>query len=649
VVGVDVDKLANYLRKGVGNVPMRKNFIFLLILLLPCVLAVDDGILQATTVTSTVTISGAASLTNTGPKPELEYVSARLSNFPRIVDGQTVQDLTTLPVAQGSDILVFSWTERQPLNYQVSAKVTTTTRRPKVTTKVSFPYKDLPSDAIAYLDFTKHIDISPGIRAQAAVLANSDDAYEVIGNMASWIHKNVQYNLSTLTADVSQPSSWVFENRYGVCDEITSLFISMLRSVGIPAKYVSGTAYTNYDLFSERWVNHAWAEVYIPQYGWVPFDIAYGELGYVDATHIILSEVSDAATSAVSFEYQSRDLQLTTGELKTNVNVLQYDGQQQPSFEKKITVWKNRVSKDSWNVIVVTLKNNNPYYAMDRVYLANTDMLTLPENSWFILLPPYKEKRIYALVHVSPVLDDKYIYTFPVMVYDSTNSSAQAIFTAEVQGDFMDEQTAKTFLESPLEQTNNISCKLDQEILYVGETATITCTSPQPTTFCLDDQCTEGTFNYPASKVGAATIVIHAGKQNAFVPIRVSPLPNVTISDVSYPASMNYDEKGILRFTLEHDPLSMPRNIKVTLKGGVIDEQWNYTLLAPKETMSIAFTGRHLTKTKTPLVIAVSYQDARNNVYATQKTIDVQLKDVSFMERIELAFNAFGYWLHSLF
>ena len=82
--------------------------------------------------------------------------------------------------------------------------------------------------------------------------------YVVTFKVAKWIQENVKYDLSTLTADVVQKSSWVLSNKEGVCDEITNLFISMLRVVGIPARFVSGTVYSN---VINNWGGHGWGDI----------------------------------------------------------------------------------------------------------------------------------------------------------------------------------------------------------------------------------------------------------------------------------------------------------------------------------------------------------------------------------------------------
>lgn len=60
----------------------------------------------------------------------------------------------------------------------------------------------------------------------------------------------------------------------GVCQDHAHVFISAVRSLGIPARYVSGYLFSGGDEPSEA--NHAWAEVWINDLGWVGFDPANG-------------------------------------------------------------------------------------------------------------------------------------------------------------------------------------------------------------------------------------------------------------------------------------------------------------------------------------------------------------------------------------
>lgn len=56
----------------------------------------------------------------------------------------------------------------------------------------------------------------------------------------------------------------------GVCQDHTHIFITIARSLGFPARYVSG--FLMMDGQTQQAASHAWAEVHIPDLGWVGFD-----------------------------------------------------------------------------------------------------------------------------------------------------------------------------------------------------------------------------------------------------------------------------------------------------------------------------------------------------------------------------------------
>jgi transglutaminase-like putative cysteine protease len=57
-----------------------------------------------------------------------------------------------------------------------------------------------------------------------------------------------------------------------VCQDFAHLMIAVLRSAGIPARYVSGYIFGGDSRVLGAEASHAWCEAYLPPYGWVGFD-----------------------------------------------------------------------------------------------------------------------------------------------------------------------------------------------------------------------------------------------------------------------------------------------------------------------------------------------------------------------------------------
>jgi transglutaminase-like putative cysteine protease len=72
------------------------------------------------------------------------------------------------------------------------------------------------------------------------------------------------------------PVATAFEIKRGVCQDFAHIAIACLRSLGLPARYVSGYLHTQSPPGKDRLkgaeASHAWFAVYIPDTGWVDLD-----------------------------------------------------------------------------------------------------------------------------------------------------------------------------------------------------------------------------------------------------------------------------------------------------------------------------------------------------------------------------------------
>jgi transglutaminase-like putative cysteine protease len=76
--------------------------------------------------------------------------------------------------------------------------------------------------------------------------------------------------------DIATPLDQVLRGRRGVCQDFAQLMIGCLRSLGLPARYLSGYILTHPAAGQPRLVgadaSHAWVSVYCPVLGWVDVD-----------------------------------------------------------------------------------------------------------------------------------------------------------------------------------------------------------------------------------------------------------------------------------------------------------------------------------------------------------------------------------------
>ncbi len=164
-----------------------------------------------------------------------------------------------------------------PYSYAVNSTIDVSRSRVKYLPS-SYPP---PSDAQSFLtpDRLANSD-SPEIRLLALTITeNATTNFERAALLAIWVHKRITYDASLVGREISATD--ILADSRGVCTEYATLFIALARSIGMPARYVNGYAYS--ELFGS-WLGHAWAEVYLGE--WVGFDPTWMEAGDIDATHI---------------------------------------------------------------------------------------------------------------------------------------------------------------------------------------------------------------------------------------------------------------------------------------------------------------------------------------------------------------------------
>jgi transglutaminase-like putative cysteine protease len=97
---------------------------------------------------------------------------------------------------------------------------------------------------------------------------------EAVMDLTTRIYNDFEYQGGV--SDVSTPVDDVLAMRQGVCQDFAHLQIACLRSIGIPARYVSGYLLTHPPAGHEKLVgsdaSHAWLSAWSGSFGWVDFD-----------------------------------------------------------------------------------------------------------------------------------------------------------------------------------------------------------------------------------------------------------------------------------------------------------------------------------------------------------------------------------------
>lgn len=167
--------------------------------------------------------------------------------------------------------------------------------------------------------------VTPLTKANQAIrrLANVVEDEDQLAGFHALMHsirEKVDYKIGVTETHATAVSS--FAAGEGVCQDHAHIFIAAARSIGVPARYVSGYLLLTDEQASEA--HHAWAEVFIKDLGWVGFDVS-NEICPTDR-YIRLTTGLDSRSAA-----PIRGIQFggTDENLQVEVDVLQSVQQQQ--------------------------------------------------------------------------------------------------------------------------------------------------------------------------------------------------------------------------------------------------------------------------------------------------------------------------------
>jgi transglutaminase-like putative cysteine protease len=131
-------------------------------------------------------------------------------------------------------------------------------------------YLQLPSDRYARVHALAE-RITAGIPAT--------DTYDKILALEGWMGHHTRYTTDIPPLQPGQDTvvQFLFGDRRGYCEQISTSLTVMLRTLGIPTREATGYVPGSYNPLTDLWEvqakdAHAWVQVWFPGYGWQSFD-----------------------------------------------------------------------------------------------------------------------------------------------------------------------------------------------------------------------------------------------------------------------------------------------------------------------------------------------------------------------------------------
>ncbi|MBD3209045.1 hypothetical protein GF367_01340 [Candidatus Woesearchaeota archaeon] len=610
-----------------------------------------------------------------GKRASISSLTANISWFPRERPGQDVLFFTTVPDAEvGDRSVTFSLTK--PMlgahSFDIEYQVETAADVVEVVLPVTFPLPPVSPDLVTYLHPTETIDINDDISSLAAdIVGGEDDLFKAVVSLALWTKQHIGYDLSTVNVEASQPSSWVLENRRGVCDELTNLFISFCRSLGIPARFVSGLAYTNAEDFEEGWGAHGWAEVYFPGAGWVPFDVTYGQLGWVDASHVVFAQGVDSGKYASSYSWLGRDVQVDVVGMQLAASLVSEGELLNPLLTLDVRPLMPGVGFGSYQLVEVEISNPTDRYVADELQLALVDGFSMVDPAHqAVALAPGESTEAYWRVLVDEGLDAGYLYTYPLIVQSVRGARAESSFTVVTAARKLSLSWVDRFKEdlvagesSPYDEHVSFSCEVVGGVApRPRESIPFMCSlmndgglSLDAVEVCLESSCetvdvaagasASVSFSHVFAEPSLYALSFSAShslvESYSFVSLEVVEEPVVRIENVSAPASLDYAAAGIVHFEVVHAAGVPPRDVMVTLRGPRMRNTWEFAEFTGVKVFDITLAGNALSLDDDAFTLGVSYRDDRGARRSVVESFNVALADVTWWQRVLLWLESF--------
>jgi transglutaminase-like putative cysteine protease len=177
----------------------------------------------------------------------------------------------------GNEVGSFTYSDPH-MALNINSRIWVTTKHRELPVSDIFPeqqWEDLRrlKYIMPYIDFLKQ-EYFEGLPELMAIIKNENliegSPYEVAMRFNKYVFQNFDYIKGVTTVDTKLDEIWNL--KAGVCQDFAHILTEMLRIIGIPARYVSGYICTSRNGMRGQGATHAWAEAYIPDYGWLGID-----------------------------------------------------------------------------------------------------------------------------------------------------------------------------------------------------------------------------------------------------------------------------------------------------------------------------------------------------------------------------------------
>ncbi|MCL6500813.1 MAG: transglutaminase-like domain-containing protein [Candidatus Pacearchaeota archaeon] len=574
--------------------------------------------------------------------------------FPKEIENQRAT-VTTSPHSKIEDgKIVFEFDEKGTIAFKVMADVERRMVFEKVG-RVNLSEARNPEGLDEYTKPSTYIlSNDPFIRNKAQQLA-TQDTFETLYNLAEYVRNNLEYD-----TNFREPknASWIMQEKRGVCSHYTILFMALARSLGIATRYVSGEAYSTLENKSGE---HAWAEAWIPGHGWIPFDVNFGQYGWLDASHVVMMYSIDAGGTLISYQYLG---EIEKESLKIEAEITDIGENFSLPLEIEIDPLLDTVSLDSYLPVQVKVKNPNNYYIALSVHVSIAPGV-FGTNEKVILLKPKSEGAGYFISYIAPensgecgtgciaTLEIRDIFGNSAITFVKFEKGATGISLVDAQ-----RITAVYGREKEID----FYCKIGKEFYYDYEDMDIECVvsndrEAKTLSICHQELCENFTIGSNETKtiflklpvaldnaqnnktiMKCLTLCVTARERRSVLAMScldttILESPNITIVETQN-AVADYGSQGNFEIIINSNTIT---SAEMIIETGAYVARQNISIEKGQNTIRLPIKTWKLKTGDNQIHVVIKYMDKRGREYLARKEIIFTVRDVSIFRRIIIA------------
>ena len=135
------------------------------------------------------------------------------------------------------------------------------------------------------------LDVELWREAQDILAAGRGDVWSDVRRLGEHVHRTFTYQPGSTGVSTRAPDA--LRLRAGVCQDFAHVHLGLCRTLGIPARYVSGYFLNPARRPGENEASHAWIEAWLPGAGWLAYDPTHARIA--DDRYITLAVGRDYA------------------------------------------------------------------------------------------------------------------------------------------------------------------------------------------------------------------------------------------------------------------------------------------------------------------------------------------------------------------